>query len=593
MKKRIMMMALVVILLLAGGTALGEGQPLAMDNLQVQGRQAPFFLSVYREGEGLVLYIQDMHGKVTKSSTALRQDGRVPSLTWWGDMKTLEIHYKGDFQQIPEERYRFILQPENDMLTFQTALITWTGAQIRLSVSGDNWVVLDEYDPYLADGYIQLLSGMELQGLRENLPLAELPADALAAAALDYRHTWRAQAIVQQFPEMFERLKLREEPSASARVLGQYFSGTVIDRVISRGPEWTKVQIGSREGYMMSRFLRYDALIPIWTQTARFGGHPGKVVQYAEGTSLYRNPDTNSPVLGQIPKGRIVAVLGTVGEDWLHVVWQPGYEVEDAMLTPGNRWAALPAVYGFASSRDIGMTDNMAECYVQTKRPQDKLHLRAEPSTGARSLGMYFYDTAFQLLFDDHVIGGDFERVRIGDRVGYVMKSLLSYRSAGLGEYLPPLTSAARQTPLLAKAGENADVLEQLSKGQPLQVLGTAGEYYHVKTSPDWTGTLGYVLQKDVKRVSQAVPARVTLKNGTRLYYVSLEDGKLSPAAGVDEMVKDVSKLKAWVYTYIGADQRFPGFVQTEIEEKNSNWISGCWVRVEDLKFDQGLVWQK
>lgn len=52
-------------------------------------------------------------------------------------------------------------------------------------------------------------------------------------------------------------LNLRETPSQSARSIGQYRNGTKV-KVVRRGSTWSEVYVGTRHGYMMTRYLSFD-----------------------------------------------------------------------------------------------------------------------------------------------------------------------------------------------------------------------------------------------------------------------------------------------------------------------------------------------
>ena len=51
-------------------------------------------------------------------------------------------------------------------------------------------------------------------------------------------------------------LRLREKPSTSAKVLDAYPRGTRVT-ILKKGSEWTKVQVHSKTGYMMTSMLAY------------------------------------------------------------------------------------------------------------------------------------------------------------------------------------------------------------------------------------------------------------------------------------------------------------------------------------------------
>ena len=58
-------------------------------------------------------------------------------------------------------------------------------------------------------------------------------------------------------PKSTQVLYLRESPSQSAKALGQYANGTQV-KVVSYGATWCEVYVGTRHGYMMTRFLSFN-----------------------------------------------------------------------------------------------------------------------------------------------------------------------------------------------------------------------------------------------------------------------------------------------------------------------------------------------
>ena len=58
-------------------------------------------------------------------------------------------------------------------------------------------------------------------------------------------------------PKSTQVLNLRETPSQSARSIGQYRNGTQV-KVISYGDTWCEVYVGTRHGYMMTRYLSFN-----------------------------------------------------------------------------------------------------------------------------------------------------------------------------------------------------------------------------------------------------------------------------------------------------------------------------------------------
>jgi len=84
-------------------------------------------------------------------------------------------------------------------------------------------------------------------------------------------------------PKATQVLNLRETPSQSARSIGQYRNGTKV-KVVSRGSTWCEVYVGTRHGYMMTRYLSFDGnyvkpsypdyTYPVYTQPPYFATQP-------------------------------------------------------------------------------------------------------------------------------------------------------------------------------------------------------------------------------------------------------------------------------------------------------------------------------
>ena len=58
-------------------------------------------------------------------------------------------------------------------------------------------------------------------------------------------------------PKSTQVLNLRETPSQTARSIGQYRNGTQV-KVVSYGNTWCEVYVGTRHGYMMTRYLSFN-----------------------------------------------------------------------------------------------------------------------------------------------------------------------------------------------------------------------------------------------------------------------------------------------------------------------------------------------
>lgn len=72
-------------------------------------------------------------------------------------------------------------------------------------------------------------------------------------------------------PKSTQVLNLREYASQSARSIGQYRNGTQV-RVVSYGNTWCEVYVGTKHGYMMTRYLSFNGsyIQPTYTQAPNY-----------------------------------------------------------------------------------------------------------------------------------------------------------------------------------------------------------------------------------------------------------------------------------------------------------------------------------
>jgi len=135
-------------------------------------------------------------------------------------------------------------------------------------------------------------------------------------------------------------LRLRAAASDKSRVLDAYAKGTEVT-VLKKGPEWTKVRVRNKTGYMMTRMLTFKNSSSSGSGSS---GSSGSTMYVAKDCRLYlrAEPDSNSEILGTFRGGTPVTVLkkgkywyrvsvkgleGYMGKEYL--VEQKGQTVED------------------------------------------------------------------------------------------------------------------------------------------------------------------------------------------------------------------------------------------------------------------------
>lgn len=138
-----------------------------------------------------------------------------------------------------------------------------------------------------------------------------IPARYTDAAALSDPAAWATP----KNPDPTQRLHLRKEQSKSAKSLGKFYAGAPV-KVLKKGKEWSKVQVGGQAGFMMNEFLlfgggtrrtdisltRKDAAFPVtrvtWHDTGKTEG-----LTPAEASSLI--------------------LIGLTSDSKSYVVWDP------------------------------------------------------------------------------------------------------------------------------------------------------------------------------------------------------------------------------------------------------------------------------
>jgi len=137
-------------------------------------------------------------------------------------------------------------------------------------------------------------------------------------------------------------LNLREEPSMNSAIITSFKTGTAV-KVISRGTEWSKVQVGDAVGYMSNRFLTGSVQSGSTGSTQTKQGvvkNPG-----ANQVLLLREkPSTDARVLGNFRNGTQVTITGESGDFYkVTVAGKSGYMMKKFIsVTTSGTTSAFP-----------------------------------------------------------------------------------------------------------------------------------------------------------------------------------------------------------------------------------------------------------
>lgn len=133
-------------------------------------------------------------------------------------------------------------------------------------------------------------------------------------------------------PKSTQVLNLRETASQTARSIGQYRNGTQV-RVIAKGSTWCEVYVGTKHGYMMTRYLSFNGsyIQPTYTATPQI---------------VYITPvPTATPLVQYITPVPAATPVPTATPQ---VTMQPSYDVSNTPSAGMYAWLAIAA--GSASS---------------------------------------------------------------------------------------------------------------------------------------------------------------------------------------------------------------------------------------------------
>ena len=302
-----------------------------------------------------------------------------------------------------------------------------------------------------------------------------------------------------------DRVHLRAKPIIQSESLGLYFSGTEVSCESDPEQEWTKVIIGSQEGYIKSEYLR-------WGDDRRNvqSRQPRGIVKASDWVNMRSAPTNEAQSKMKIYEGDTVSVLGETSEHWSYVKLDNNYgyimskflvvqeDIDDEIQPHEDTlyYDQYLATFPFEESErlfyGIATIDAGADISV---------HLRELDDDNSQSLGEYYNGTKVVCVSDP---SDPWVNVWIGNMLGSVRSDCLSFDGRKVsntqflyGEVLEDAILCADpfSDTLPTFAGE-----EQLKEGQVITLLGqTYNDHYFVDTGKGW----GYIRNEIVKIVNQ------------------------------------------------------------------------------------------
>ena len=262
-------------------------------------------------------------------------------------------------------------------------------------------------------------------------------------------------------------LNLRETASLSAKVLGQYPTGTLVE-IVESGSEWHKVIVNGKTGYMMAKYLDADLSGAVRSATVR--------TNTGVGLNLREEPRMDGAIITSYKPGTRVDVIQK-GASWsrVKVNGQEGF------------MASRYLNFGASSSSSVA-TGKVA--LVNNPKDTQVLNLRQEASLDARVLGQYRNGVKVTILKS----GSTWHKVQVEDgRIGYMMANYLKVtdETAALKPYTAKLinVNGGRIVNFRSGASLNSKIIRTIPVGTEVTVVEHGTDWCKV----DVEGETGYI----------------------------------------------------------------------------------------------------
>ena len=240
------------------------------------------------------------------------------------------------------------------------------------------------------------------------------------------------------------KLNLRQQPSLSAKVLGQFPTGTLVE-IVEAGDEWHKVEVGGKSGYMMAKFLNSGET----QQTAVVRTNTGI------GLNLREEPATNGAIITSAKNGAQVVVLQK-GREWSRV----SVNGEEGFM------ATQYLHFGNAPVKPTGKV-----AVVANPKDTQVLNLRQTASLDAKVLDYYRNGVKVTILS----AGDTWHKVQVEDgKIGYMMAKFLKVTDEEM--VVKPFQAkvvninGGSYVNLRAKASLNAKIIDRIDVGSTVTV---------------------------------------------------------------------------------------------------------------------------
>ena len=300
-------------------------------------------------------------------------------------------------------------------------------------------------------------------------------ASVTAAAALVLTSATALAATSDSALVQGGRLNLRESASLTAKVLGQYPTGTLVE-IVESGDEWCKVTVNGKTGYMMTKYLSRASQ----NLTATVKTNTGI------GLNLREAPSLSGALITSVKNGEKVTVLQK-GATWSRVSSgeHEGFVATEYLDFGGGSTGSTGSTGGTTSTPQSGKV-----AVVNNPKDTQVLNLRKEASLNAAVLGYYRNGVKVTILS----AGSTWHKVQVEDgRIGYMMAQFLKItdETDTVRPYTATLFNANGGKIVNFRSGPSlsAKIIKTLPVGTQVTVTEHGTDWCKVEVD----GTAGYI----------------------------------------------------------------------------------------------------
>ena len=278
-------------------------------------------------------------------------------------------------------------------------------------------------------------------------------------------------------PQPNQFLNLRAWPSYTAQVLGIFYNGASFTLLSSTSDGWYQVQINGLTGYFRKEYVRLNG--SSYGQTAYIRSSNGGKVNLRSAPTY-----TGSRIVAQYAPGTQVNVLLSSplpGSFWkVNINGAEGY-IDSTFLSASSMNPDQPGPKPVTGGTAV----------VKNPKSNQKLNLRAKPSSTAKVIAQYKNGVKFEVI----QAGETWTKVygSASGNIGYFMTKYLTLSGVSFAKTVQNGNSYVNLRSAPSKSG--GKVYAQVPSGAIVTVLTPGDEWTQVR----YSGTVGYMMTSFLK----------------------------------------------------------------------------------------------